>query len=133
MSRIAFLAIVAIALTVLAGLDLRLALASRELSSGTALIDQHERRANAIGAVTPSLLDQHERRVAAAARVPESSFAASDQHERPGGGLISALSEATAFASLDQHERRAARSATIAVAELDQHERSGRGLAATSR
>lgn len=136
MSRIAFLAflaILALALTILAGLDLRLAFATRDLSSEAALLDQHERRSNGIGAVTAALLDQHERRAAAAIRIPDTGFGASDQHERAGGGLTSAPSEAAPFASLDQHERRSARSAAIAIAELDQHERPGRGLATAGR
>jgi len=83
--RIASIAIVAIALTVVAGFDLRFALASRELASQTAIaLDQHERHPNGIGVVTYANLDEHERRAAAqtSSTVTATLPAALDEHER---------------------------------------------------
>jgi len=83
--RIASVAIVAIALTVVAGFDLRFALASRELASQTAIaLDQHERHPNGIGVVIYANLDEHERRAAAqtSSTVTATLPAALDEHER---------------------------------------------------
>jgi hypothetical protein len=85
--RIAFIAILGLALTIVAGLDLRLALASRDLADQTAAValDQHERHPNGIGVVIYSNLDQHERR-AASVQVGSTTIgtlpAALDEHER---------------------------------------------------
>jgi hypothetical protein len=86
--RIAFIAILGLGLTVVAGLDLRLALASRDLADQTAaVLDQHERHPNGIGVVTYSNLDQHERRAASV--------------------QVAATTSGTVPAALDEHERRA--------------------------
>ncbi len=108
-ARITFLVIVAFALTIVAGLDLRLAFASRDLANETATaLDQHERHPNGIGVVTDSRLDEHERRAAA---LEASMYAPLDEHERRGASQ--AVTSVTGVpAALDEHERRAASSVT---------------------
>jgi len=119
MLRIAFLVIVATALAIIGGLDLRLALMSRELSVETAAALEQQGRPNGTRAVTFAELDQHERRVATF----PATFAALDQHERAGGGLSSA-GFAVATPAAPQQTRCSAPIAPSTFALLDQHERS---------
>lgn len=109
-ARIAFLVTVTLALTIVAGFDLRLALASRELAiETTAALDEHERRLNGTSAVTTSTIDEHERRAAAFARATVTSEmpSALDEHERRAlrPGLANTTSSVPA--AVDEHERRA--------------------------
>ena len=100
-SRIAFPLAIAFALTVVAGLDLRLAVANRDFAvETTAVLDQHERHPNGMSIVTDLGLDAHERRAAADAKT---EYAVLDEHERR-----VARTNVTYGAPLDEHERRAA-------------------------
>ncbi len=90
------------ALALVAALNFRLAIATRELESEAAVVtgplDQHERHPSLIASDTASYgtaLDEHERRASA----PLSTMAL-DQHERHPAGI-----RLSADAPLDQHER----------------------------
>ena len=112
MSRIARLALpvlIALALIAVAGLDIRLALATRDLTvETTAALDEHERRLNGRSAVT-TILDEHERRAASPAGSPVTYAApALDTHERRAVGQAAAGGTSSVPARLDEHERRAA-------------------------
>ena len=101
-ARIAFLAIVVLALTALAGFDLRLALANRDLAIETgAVLDQHERHPNGIRVVTDRALDESDRRIAADARAAASGLSL-DENERR-ARAIGALPSVPA--ALDEHDR----------------------------
>jgi hypothetical protein len=109
-ARIAFLAAAIVALTIVAGLDLRLALATRDLSVETsAALDQHERHPNGMSVVITSKLDEHERRAASAASDTATAPAPAilDEHERRAASQASATVTASVPAKLDEHERRA--------------------------
>jgi hypothetical protein len=101
-ARIAFLAIVVLALTALAGFDLRLALANRDLAIETgAVLDQHERHPNGIGVVTDRAVDESDRRVAANRRAAANGPSL-DENERR-ARAIGALPSVPA--ALDEHDR----------------------------
>jgi hypothetical protein len=101
-ARIAFLAIAVLALTALAGFDLRLALANRDLAIETgAVLDQHERHPNGIRVVTDRALDENERRAAADVRAA-ANVPSLDENERR-AKAIGALPSVPA--ALDEHER----------------------------
>lgn len=109
-SRIAFLAILVLALTVVAGFDLRLALANRDLAIETgAVLDQHERHPNGIRVVTDRALDEHERRASAPSSANATTVAPAvlDEHERRASRQAPASGTSTVPAALDEHERRA--------------------------
>ncbi len=109
-SRIAFPAAVAIALTIVAGLDLRLAVASRELATETAAaLDQHERHPNGMSVVTNRAIDEHERRAASLAAATGTAGVPTilDEHERRASKQAPASSMSIVPAALDEHERRA--------------------------
>jgi hypothetical protein len=109
-ARIAFLAIVVLTLTVVAGFDLRLALANRDLAIETgAVLDQHERHPNGIRVVTDRALDEHERRANGAASGNRTTVAPTilDEHERRAARQTPACATSSVPAALDEHERRA--------------------------
>jgi len=109
-ARIAFLAILVVALTVVAGFDLRLALANRDLAIETGALDQHERHPNGIRVVTDRALDEHERRATGAASGNRTTVAPMilDEHERRAARQTPASATSSVPAALDEHERRAA-------------------------
>src|SRR5439155_22539732 len=106
----AFPAILVVALTVVAGFDLRLALANRDFAIETgAVLDQHERHPNGIRVVTDQVLDEHERRAAGLASGNDTTLAPAvlDEHERRAARQTSAAGTSSVPAALDEHERRA--------------------------
>jgi hypothetical protein len=101
-ARIAFLAAAIVALTAVAGLDLRLALATRDPSVETsAALDQHERHPNGMSVVTDQGLDAHERSAIADARAAASAPLLDESERRAkAAGLLPSIP-----AALDEHER----------------------------
>jgi hypothetical protein len=109
-ARFALPVVIALALTAVAGLDIRLALATRDLTvETTAALDEHERRMNGRSDVT-RVLDAHERHAAnlVGSTVTFGVPTKLDAHERRAVEQVSAGGTSSVPARLDEHERRAA-------------------------